>query len=80
VQKQTGRREDHCYNQDRSRGNAGIGPWRGSYRCLQAFINDRGIDDGDGLSVELQWRNAIVLAGEKISGRVAERAAVQEPE
>jgi len=80
MQERTGRREDHRCSQDRSRGNAGSSPRRGGHRRLQALVNDRGIDDGDGLSVELQWRNAIVLAGEKVSGRVAERVAVQEPE
>lgn len=80
MEERTGRRQEYHWNQDRSRGNACFGPRRGGRRRLQAFVNDHWIDDSDGLSVELQWWNAIVLAGEKVSGRVAERVAVQEPE
>lgn len=53
---------------------------RRGQRVLQTPVDKTAFDDAHGLSVQLQRRYAIVLAGERVGRHVAERAAVHEQE
>lgn len=53
---------------------------RGRRRLLQALLDESPLDHADRLTVQLDGRYAVVLAGEQVRRHVAKRAAIQEPE